>query len=132
MLRKICSIEFLQNYMLKGFTLYLRVQRPTYDAEQHRHLNKYTTPDLISLGTLSLKGKKEEILGNLSYNRKTIIQASHACHLNSTGHSANFDDFEILSSCCDTCELMIHESLLISKLKPSLNVQGSSVPLNLL
>jgi hypothetical protein len=26
---------------------------------------------------------------------------------------------------------MIHESLLISKLKPSLNVQGSSIPLNL-
>ena len=35
-------------------------------------------------------------------------------HLNSTGHSANFDNFEILSSCSDTCELMIHESLLIS------------------
>ena len=32
----------------------------------------------------------------------------------------------------DTGELMIHESLLISKLKPSLNVQGSSIPLNLL
>ena len=57
-------------------------------------------------------------------------------HLNSTGHSANysanFDDFEILSSCSDACELMIQESLLISKLKPSLNVQGSSIPLNLL
>ena len=49
-----------------------------------------------------------------------------------TGHSANFDDFKILSSCSDTCELMIHESLLISKLKPSLNVQGSPIPLNLL
>ena len=46
--------------------------------------------------------------------------------------TANFDDFEILSSCSDDCELMIHESLLISKLKPTLNVQGSSIPLNLL
>ena len=53
-------------------------------------------------------------------------------HLNSTGHSANFDDFEILSSSSDACELMIQESLLIPKLKPSLNVQGSSIPLNLL
>ena len=49
-----------------------------------------------------------------------------------SGHSASFDDFKILSSCADTGELMIHESLLISKLKPSLNVQGSSIPLNLL
>ena len=60
------------------------------------------------------------------------VMSSIFSHLNSTGHSANFDDFEILSSCSDTCELMIHESFLISKLKPSLNVQGSSIPLNLL
>ena len=60
------------------------------------------------------------------------VMSSIFSHLNSTGHSANFDDFEILSSCSDTCELMIHESLLISKLKPSLNLQGSSIPLNLL
>ena len=60
------------------------------------------------------------------------VMSSIFSHLNSTGHSANFDDFEILSSCSDTCELMIHESLLISKLKPSLNVQGSSIPLKLL
>ena len=37
------------------------VCRPTYDAEQHRHLNRYTTPDLKNLGALSLKGKKEEM-----------------------------------------------------------------------
>ena len=53
-------------------------------------------------------------------------------HLKTTGHTANFEDFEILSSCLDDCKLMIHESLLISKLKPTLNVQGSSIPLNLL
>ena len=53
-------------------------------------------------------------------------------HHKTTGHTAKFDDFEILSSCSDDCELMIHESLLISKLKPTLNVQGSSIPLNLL
>ena len=69
--------------------------------------------------------------GNLSCDRKTIIQSSILSHLNSTGHSASFDDFKILSFCTDTGELMIHQSLLISKLKPSLNVQGSSIPLNL-
>ena len=53
-------------------------------------------------------------------------------HLKTTGHTANFDDFEILFFCSDDHELMIHESLLISKLKPTLNVQGSSIPLNLL
>ena len=57
------------------------------------------------------------------------VMSSILSHLNSTGHSASFDDFKILSSCSETYEsLMIHESLLISKLKPSLNVQGSSIP----
>ena len=48
------------------------------------------------------------------------VMSSIFSHLNTTGHSADFDDFEILSSCSDNCELLIHESLLISKLKPSL------------
>ena len=60
------------------------------------------------------------------------VMSSIFSHLNTTGRSANFDDFKILFSCSDFCELMIHESLLISKLKISLNVQGSSIPLNLL
>ena len=50
------------------------------------------------------------------------VMSSILSHLNTTDHSANFDDFTILSSCSNTSELMIHESLLISKLKPSLNV----------
>ena len=53
-------------------------------------------------------------------------------HLKTAGHTDSFDDFQILSSCSDDCEVMIHESLLISKLKPTLNVQGNSIPLNLL
>ena len=60
------------------------------------------------------------------------VMSSIFSHLNTTGLSANFDDVKILCSRSDSCELMIHESLLISKLKPSLNVQGSSIPLNLL
>ena len=30
-------------------------------SDTHRHLKRYTTPDLKNLGTLSLKGKKEEM-----------------------------------------------------------------------
>ena len=40
--------------------------------------------------------------------------------------------YQILSSCSDDCKIIIHESLLVSKLKPTLNVQGNSIPLNLL
>ena len=56
------------------------------------------------------------------------VMSSIFSHLNTTGYSANFHDFKIHSSCYHSCELMIHKSLLISKLKPSLNVQGSSIP----
>ena len=52
-------------------------------------------------------------------------------HLKTAGHTAGFDDFEILSSCSDDCELIIHQSLLVPKLKPTLNVQENSIPLNL-
>ena len=40
-------------------------------------------------------------LGNLSYNRKTVTQSCMSdilSHLNSTGHSANFDNFKLLSN----------------------------------
>jgi hypothetical protein len=69
------------------------------------------------------------LTGNKSSNPKfaSILQ-----HLNNTGHTTSLDDFKILSSCPSSDELMIHESLLISKLKPTLNVQGSLVPLLLL
>ena len=53
-------------------------------------------------------------------------------HLYTRVSEHRLDDFKILSSCLDTCELLIHESLFVSKLKPTLNVQGSSIPLNLL
>ena len=52
-------------------------------------------------------------------------------HINTSGHPASFDDFQILSSSSDSYELMIHESLLVNKYKLNLNVQGSSIPLNL-
>ena len=49
-----------------------------------------------------------------------------------TGHSASLNDFKIISCCSSPDELLIRESLLINKIKPSLNLQGSSVPLLLL
>ncbi len=53
-------------------------------------------------------------------------------HLSHSDHTASFDDFKILSSCSSPDELLVRKSLLISKLKPTLNQQGSSIPLSLL
>ena len=38
------------------------------------------------------------------------------------------DDFSILTSCSSTFELLLRESLLISKFQPSLNANLRSVP----
>ena len=64
------------------------------------------------------------LTGNKSSNPKlnSILQ-----HLNNIGHTASHDDFKILSSCPSSDELMIHESLLISKFKPTLNVQAKQL-----
>ena len=53
------------------------------------------------------------------------VMSSISSHLNSTGHSAHFDDFEILFPCFDTSELMTHASLVISKLKPLLTSRAA-------
>ena len=85
--------------------------------------------------TRHLHTRVSEHLGISPITRKpssSPFMSSIFPHLKTTGHTDNFDDFEILSSCSDDRELMIHESLLISKLKPTLNVQGSSIPLNFL
>ena len=52
-------------------------------------------------------------------------------HHQSSGHPISPDDFSILSSCSSSFELLLRESLPISKLKPSLNANLSSVPLTL-
>ena len=52
-------------------------------------------------------------------------------HHQSSGHPVSPDDFSILSSCSSSFELLLRESLLISKLKPSLNANLSSVPFEL-
>ena len=72
---------------------------------------------------------KHTLTGSKSSNP---TKSSILSHLDSTGHSASLNDFKIISCCSSPDELLIRESLLINKLKPSLNLQGSSVPLLLL
>ena len=84
----------------------------------HLHTRIYT---LEQLGVSPITGKT---------STSPITSSIHS-HISAFGHLASFDDFKIISSCSDSYELLIHGSLLISKLKPSLNVQGSSIPLNL-
>ena len=48
---------------------------------------------------------------------------------NPNGHTVCLDDFKVLSSVMCLSDLMIRESLLISKFEPSLNVQDSSLPI---
>ena len=124
-----------------------------FDRLVHRFLNKifeakppiHTVPKKVAVDavprrmwvkpcafthqSIGIPGTHSYITGQPSSGR---VMSSMFSHINTTGHSANFDDFKILSSSSDTCELLIHESLFISKLKPTLNVQGSSNPLNLL
>ena len=52
-------------------------------------------------------------------------------HHQSSGDPISPDHFSILSSCSSSFELLLRDSLLISKLKPSLNANLSSVPLTL-
>ena len=53
-------------------------------------------------------------------------------HHQETNHPVSFEDFKILSSSLFEYELLLHESLLISKFKPSLNANIGSAPLLLL
>ena len=52
-------------------------------------------------------------------------------HHKQTGHDISFDDFSILSSASSQLDVLLQESLLISKLNPSLNANITSFPLTL-
>ena len=71
------------------------------------------------LGILALTGKKWKCPSPMA------ILSHHA----DTGHPISFGDFKIISSCYSESELLLWESLLISKLKPSLNADMDSAPL---
>ena len=49
-------------------------------------------------------------------------------HHQASGHPISPDDFSVLSTCSSSFELLLRESLLVSKLKPSLNVNLTSMP----
>ena len=86
-----------------------------YVGETVRHLHKRISE---RMGILGCTGKP------LSKPLFSNIRDHH-------GHAISPDGFSILSSCSSSFELLLRESLLISKLKPSLNVNLSSVPLTL-
>ena len=94
------------------FKVKCRCCSASYVGQNTRHFHT-TVPE--HLGISPITGKRSF----------SPVMCSIFSRLNSTGHSSNFDDFEIPSSCSDTCELIIHESLLISKVKPSPNVPSS-------
>ena len=50
-------------------------------------------------------------------------------HINSLDHSGSLEDFKIVSKNNNPLDLLIYESLLILKDRPSLNTQQSSIPL---
>ena len=48
-------------------------------------------------------------------------------HHQASGHPISPDDFSVLSICSSSFELLLRESLLFSKLKPSLNANHTSM-----
>ena len=105
----------LRSCVVYSFTC--RCCSATYLGQTVRHLHTRVSEQL---GVSPLTGSKS--------SNPTMS----SIHLGSTGHSASLNDFKIISCCSSPDELLIRESLLINKLKPSLNLQGSSVPLLLL
>ena len=61
--------------------------------------------------------------------RHSLSAISH--HHCDTGHPVTPNDFSILTSSSTSIELLLRESLLINKLKPSLNATLVSYPLSL-
>ena len=89
-----------------------------YVGQTARHLHTRASDHL---GVSALTGKKL-----LNPSPSSILT-----HLTETGHTALLNDFKIRFSCSSASELFVRESLIISKLKPSLNTNPSSAPLSL-
>ena len=65
----------------------------------------------------------------LRYSDKDATAIRKHCH--SLDHLASIDNFSILGNAMNNYHLSLKESLLILKLKPSLNVAKESIPLYL-
>ena len=85
------------------------------------------------LRKMSLKIYNTPYLQLMSKKGISIKSASSSIrdHINETGHAASFDDFCILDKANNNFDLLIHESLLILRDRPTLNQQNSSIPLYL-
>ena len=57
------------------------------------------------------------------------VSSSIRDHINDTGHNASLDDFCVIDNTSNELDLLIHESLLILRDRPTLNNQNSSIPL---
>ena len=93
-----------------------------YLGQTRRHLHTRISEHM---GVSPLTGKKR---ATTSFPTSSI-----QAHTRQTNHAISPKDFSIISSCRSSSnfELLIHESLLISKYKPSLNENISSTPLSL-
>ena len=95
---------------LRSSVVYLFICRccsASYVGQTTRHLHTRVSEHL---GIYPITGK---------HSTNPAI-SSILSHTNASGHPANFDDFQILSSSSDSYESMIHESLLINKYRPNL------------
>ena len=73
-------------------------------------------------------------VGISAYTGNKISQTSLSSvlmHSKHTGHPISYDDFSVLASGTSQFDVLIHESLLTSKLKPSLNKNIRSFSLSL-
>ena len=92
----------------------------TYVGKTKRH-NKIRMCE--HLGVSSKTGKK------LKYNDSQASEVRK--HLEAFKHEGDFDDFKILGFAKNDFELLIKETLVISKLRPTLNKQNDSFKLKL-
>ena len=91
----------------------------SYVGETCRHLHTRVSEHM---GISPVTGKK----------RSNLLLTSILSHHQDTNHLVSFKDFNIVSYSSFDCELLLHESLLISKLKLPLNANIGSTPLLLL
>ena len=70
-------------------------------------------------------------INKLGQNVKSSGPSSIKDHICKTGHIATFENFSILAKTDNAFDLLIYESLLILRDRPSLNSQQSSIPLAL-
>ena len=78
----------------------------SYEGQKVSHLHTRVSEHLGISALTSKESSNPKLIG--------ILQ-----HLNTTGHTVFLDDFKILSSCPSSDELIIRESLLVSKLGPT-------------